>query len=295
MGLAMSELTINKIMHEVNQHRDLRLPLMRKISEYFEERHLISFYTNFNSPNSSIMSSDAEMISNLLIGLDDVKSKKLILLIDSPGGDPLAAERIVKICREWTGNDYWILIPGMAKSAATMIVLGSSKIIMSSTSELGPIDIQVSTGEKLQPAYAIIEAYDKLIERGINLKENQRVEPILQQLSAYDPSEIEKLRQINELSSDIAIKILKAGMLNKKGKKKIADLIKIFIDPKGSKTHGRPIYHSDIESIGFNITRLENDSEIWKLISEYHLRAKYQMQTARINRLIESEENIFTA
>lgn len=291
----MSELTINKILSEVTQGRELRLPLMRNISSHFDNRHLISFYTNFGSPNSSIMNNDAEMISNLLIGLDDVKTKKVILLIDSPGGDPLAAERIVKIFREWTDNDYWVLIPGMAKSAATMIVLGSSKIIMSSTSELGPIDIQVSTGEKLQPAYAIIEAYDKLMAKGISIKPDQRIEPILQQLSAYDPSEIENLRQINELSSDIAAKILKTGMLNGIGKKKIKELIKIFIDPKGSKTHGRPIYYSDVKSIGFNISLIENNSDIWKIISEYHLRTRSQMQNGRINKIVESEGHTFTA
>jgi len=291
----MSKSTINRILQEVNQGKDLRLPILKKISRHFEDRYVISFYTNFNSANSSIENPDAEMISNLLTGLRDVKSKKLLLIIDSPGGDPLAAERIVKICREYSDKDYWVVVPGMAKSAATMIVLGSEKIILAPISELGPIDIQISTGKKLQPAFAIIDAYDKLLEQGIKIKPDERIEPILQQLSGFDAAEIENLRQINELSSDIAVKILKSGMFKGKKIDEIRKSLKIFIDPKGSKTHGRPIYYSDIDKKGFNIEEVDINSDIWHLISEYHLRVKHQMQSGKCNKLIESIENTYTA
>jgi len=47
------------------------------------------------------------------------------------GGDTLAGERVVNICRAYSGTgDYWALVPGRAKSAATIICMGASKIIM---------------------------------------------------------------------------------------------------------------------------------------------------------------------
>jgi len=85
-----------------------------------------------------------------------------------------------------------------------MVCLGASKIILSPVSELGPIDLQIERGDVLIPAYSVITAYDKLIEKGINLEEGQRVEPILQQLQSLDPSEIEYYWQVNDLPSDIA-------------------------------------------------------------------------------------------
>src|SRR5260370_31442730 len=71
-------------------------------------------------------------------------AKGLVLMISSPGGDTLAAERVVNICRAYSGTgDYWALVPGRAKSAATIICMGASKIIMAAPSELGPVYPQI--------------------------------------------------------------------------------------------------------------------------------------------------------
>ena len=40
-------------------------------------------------------------------------------------------------------GDFRLVVPDTAKSAATLIGLGATEIVMSTTSELGPIDPQV--------------------------------------------------------------------------------------------------------------------------------------------------------
>lgn len=71
-------------------------------------------------------------------------SKGLIIMINSPGGDGLAAERIINVCRSYSGTgEYQVIVPGKAKSAATMVCFGASAIYMSPTSELGPVDPQI--------------------------------------------------------------------------------------------------------------------------------------------------------
>ena len=102
----------------------------------------MSFFTSFAFP-VGIADEDADMLEDVLraaLGQED----ELVLMINSPGGDLLAAERIVNICRSHSANgQYAVIVPKMAKSAATMISLGAREIMMSQTSELGPIDPQI--------------------------------------------------------------------------------------------------------------------------------------------------------
>lgn len=258
----------------------------------------MSFYTKFNSA-MGIDEGDAEMIKTVLDGSKKIKERKIVFLINSPGGDPLAAEKIIKLLSEYSDNDYWIVVPYTAKSAATMICFGASKIIMSPTSELGPIDLQIQRDDRLVPAHSIIKAYDKLMNIGLNLKDDQQIDPILQQLQNFDPSDIEMFRSINELSSDIAKKVLKKCMMKGVTLKEIEKVIKIFIDPEKSKTHGRPIFFSDIEKVDkngyFKIERLDMESDLWQTITSYHMRVVHSLRVNKRFKLIESEETSLSA
>ena len=142
--------------------------------KHFEKRYVISFYTK-----TAIDAGDSQMLFNMFSGSKRAKKEKILLIINSPGGDPLASEKIIKVLSEYSENNYWALVPEIAKSAATVICLGASKIILTPTSELGPIDLQVVRGDSLIPAYSIITAYDKLMEKGIGLNTKQRIEPVL--------------------------------------------------------------------------------------------------------------------
>lgn len=288
----MAKLIWQSVNQEMLQEFALRKPLLSRISRRFENRYVVSLYSGFQA-NATIDGADAEMLTTLLSGSSKPRKNKILFLIHSPGGDPLAAERIIKILREYSSDDYWVLVPGTAKSAATMICFGATRIILSPISELGPIDLQVVRGNSLVSAYSIITAYDKLLKEGMNLTKNQRVEPILQQLQGFDPSEIETFRRVNELSSDIAVKVLKSGMLKKLSKDETKKLIMIFLDPKKSKTHGRPIYYSDIKDIDknkdFSIELLKIDDNIWQVIAEYHTRATQHLRVTRGLKLVESE------
>jgi hypothetical protein len=249
---------------------------------------------------SSIEENDFEMLRTILVSSNTIKNRKILFIINSPGGNPLAAEKIIKLLSEYSDNDFWVLIPGTAKSAATLICFGSSKIILSPISELGPIDLQIDRGNGiLMPTYTIVEAYDKLMEKGINLEEGQNIAPILQQLQSFDPSEIEQFRRINELSSDIAVKVLKHCMMRKVNQREVKKVINIFTDPEKSKTHGRPIFGSDIERVDknryFNIECVKTTDKIWQNITEYHMRMVAHMRGNQIVKVIESEEDSIEA
>ncbi len=77
------------------------------------------------------------------------KTKKLDLVLYSAGGDTLVPWRLVSMIREYC-DEFAVLIPYKAHSAATMIALGADEIVMSDMSELSPID--PSTSNFFNPA-----------------------------------------------------------------------------------------------------------------------------------------------
>lgn len=91
------------------------------------------------------------------------KGQPAALLIHSEGGDTAAAYKLatllVKRCGEFTA-----LVPSCAKSAATLMAIGSSKIILGLYAELGPLDIQVfnEKDEKMESALNHVQALERL-------------------------------------------------------------------------------------------------------------------------------------
>jgi hypothetical protein len=69
--------------------------------------------------------------------------KPVGLLIESPGGDPDTAYRVGRLLQRRSNNQLTVIIPQYAKSAATLLALSASKLIMSENAELGPLDVQL--------------------------------------------------------------------------------------------------------------------------------------------------------
>ncbi len=168
----------------------------------------------------------------------------------------------------------------MAKSAATMICLGSNTIYMSKTSELGPIDPQVTIkeGEELKrlSVHNIIESYNKLFQGAIKTK--GRLEPYLQQLSRYDTRDIEEFQRAMELSESIAVKYLKKGMMNALSKVEIKEKIKPFLSPIKTKSHIRPIFIDEARNCGLKIEEIDLGSNLWQNLWELYLRMDFVLK-----------------
>src|SRR5205807_3674743 len=136
---------IHRVMEESQQSLETRQELYTKLEELLG-RPVISFFTSFRFP-VMIEDVDADMLEGVLQSLD--LSNGFALLISSPGGNGLAAERIINLCRSYSGTrEFWAIVPGKAKSAATMICFGASKILMGASSELGPVDPQMTVEDE---------------------------------------------------------------------------------------------------------------------------------------------------
>jgi hypothetical protein len=197
-------------------------------------------------------------------------------MISSPGGDGLAAERMVRVCRSYSGTgDFWAIVPGKAKSAGTLVCMGAKKIFMAPASKLGPVDPQIIRIEdgvrKPFSADSLVSGYEQLFDSAIKTKGH--LEPFIQQLRHYDVRDINKYRSYIRLSENMAVKILSTGVMKGKSQAAIKRKIKIFLEPEaGTHAHGRPIYGSEAEECGLKIEHIDIKSEMWKHIYELYVR-----------------------
>src|ERR1041385_1829972 len=173
---------ILQVMEETQQTLATREDLYVEIEKLLG-RPVVSYFTSFRYP-VMIEDADADMLEGVLQNID--LTNGLALVISSPGGIGLAAERIINICRTYSGTgEFWAIVPGKAKSAATMICFGASKIYMGPSSELGPVDPQWTVRDekgvlKRYSLFNVVESYDELFKKAVRAKGN--LHPYLQQL-----------------------------------------------------------------------------------------------------------------
>lgn len=257
-------------------------------------RPVVSFFTSLTR-QSMLEDTDADMLEGILQNMD--LSKGVALFLSSYGGYGEAAERIINVCRNASGTgEFWAIVPGKAKSAATMVCFGSSKIWMGASSELGPIDPQLTILEdgrrKSFSVWNIVKSYDDLFRRAV--REQGNLEPYIQQLQKYDYREIQEFQSAILLSEDIAVRSLKSGMMRRRAEKAIKSQIKIFLTPQRTKSHGRPIYRDEAKKCGLSIEPMEISTTIGQLVYELHLRLNTVVSTTA-NKCIESREASFMA
>ncbi len=282
---------ISRMLAEINQAHQTRRHLIQQLQDHYK-KNVITFFTSTIHP-VAIEDMDNDMIECLLQIAD--ADKGVMLVLHSPGGSALAAERIINTCRTYTGGNFEVIVPRMAKSAATMICMGANRIWMSKTAELGPIDPQVliSTpeGNRLRGAYNIIDSYKELFTEATQTDGN--IQPFLQQLDRYDARDIREYQKNVELGADIAIKSLQGGMMKGKREATIRKMIAPFLNPEKTMTHGRPIYMNQAREAGLVIEEISLDSEIWKGLWELYIRTERFVNGSEFAKVCESVEDSF--
>lgn len=78
-----------------------------------------------------------------LVGAVSQRKEKVCLILSTNGGDAGAAYRIARALKYYY-TDFDMLVPSLAKSAGTLLVIGADRVILGDRGELGPLDIQLS-------------------------------------------------------------------------------------------------------------------------------------------------------
>ncbi len=211
--------------------------------------------------------------------IQEIEGDVVDILIHSPGGLAEATDSLVDMIRGRFQHVRFI-VPNIAKSAATMLVLSGDQILMDINSELGPIDPQfnIRKGDGAlvtAPAQAIIDQFESA-QKKIS-KDSTLLVPWLPILQQYGPSLYQQAQNAIELSKNLVKKWLMKYMFKEDPKREIrARVISNYLSNHNNfKSHAKRIGINDIREIkalkAINVEDMRNDLEfqnkVWGL---YH-------------------------
>jgi len=288
-----SKPVLPKILQPTNRYNKHRKPIFRRLQKKLKAK-VITYISSPYHPIPSIMIQDIPFFEELLRSISGSDSGYLI--INSPGGDGNVAEKMLMMCRQRFTKTFNVIIPDYAKSAATMLALGSDKILMGYLAELGPIDPQIrtTTGPTI-PARSLIDGLDLIRDKIKNKKDPvQMYIPMLYQIR---PEIIVNAQNAIDHSEGFAKKWLKKHML--KGNNAQADKVAEWLSSgKKYKSHGKVIDFSEAKNVlKLNVERIDPASVLWSDIWELYCRSiafLQKGQAAGAAKLFESESVSFT-
>ena len=100
-------------------------------------------------------------------GMGDV-----VIWVNSPGGDCVAASQIYTMLMEYKGN-VTVKIDGIAASAASVIAMAGTEVLMAPTSLLmihNPLTVAIGDSEEMQKAIAMLDEVKESIINAYELK-----------------------------------------------------------------------------------------------------------------------------
>jgi len=267
----------------------VRQALIKRIQAKLETK-LIVYTANPNHPVPGIMIHDVPLFEDLLRSV--AQSTKGCLMINSPGGDANAAEKLLMMCRRRFTDEFDVIVPDYAKSAATMVALGSDRIMMGYLAELGPIDPQLQTspipGGEIIPARSFIDGLD-MIRKKVKV-DGDPVQMYLPMLSQIRPEVLAICQRAIDDARAFAEKWLKNYMLRKDHKQAEA-VAEMLSTGAAYKSHGKVIDFSEAQNVlKLNVEKIDEKSELWSDIWELYCRSLQQLRQSRAAaKLFESE------
>lgn len=257
-----------------------RLKIIEEIENKRKSR-LICYATS-DRPNFQFpISMDATRLFNehLKTISRDEKCDKFDLFLYSRGGDTRVPWIVVRTFREYC-NDFNVLIPFRAHSAATMMALGADSIIMGKEGELSPIDPTITTSYcPRDPAdnkivlpvnVADLTGYIALIREKVGITNQQELGTALNALSNHvHPLALGGINRHLSFIRLVATRLL--GSHNKRIEEAKIDKI---VDDLVEKTffHEHTIGRKEAKDLNLKVTNAEDfgiDSLMWSLFEHY--------------------------
>lgn len=285
------------VLNELNANIDQFHKRQRLISDiesaltarYGSANRLISYVLRFGHARAVMHTSDIpnlETVLNSVTGADQIN-----LLLHSPGGDGTIVEKMVDMCRSHLSGQnrkLRVIVPNIAKSAATVLALGADTILMGYCSELGPIDPQVTIAVsgifQWVSAFAFVEARDKLMDQIAQaLKKKEPTVGLLQQLAGLNIPFTDEMENQIGFAKKTAVTLLDKYMLKPKypqatkRSKKAKDIAEKLLSKQLFPVHGQYIDAATAQKLGLEVEVLDKDDLLWKQIWDYYIRCEVQM------------------
>jgi hypothetical protein len=157
------------------------------------------------------------------------------------------------------------VVPDFAKSAGTLITLAADRIVMSDSSELGPIDPQITLndghGNLIQ--HSVQSYLDAYMTHSEALKKDPENVAAQLMLSKLDPATVKLFESVRDRARKIAEDQLKRGMFRTTSGN-FTQIASDLIDTKRWLSHGQMIAWQDAKQLGLTVEYLDPRSEDWQ-------------------------------
>lgn len=216
--------------------------------------------------------------------------ENLDLMLHTPGGDIDAAEKLISMVRARVKHGRLrVIVPDFAKSAGTLMALGADVILMSDTSELGPIDPQITLSDAhgnlvRHSVQAYLDAYETYAEM---LRQNPRDAAAATMFSKFDPAFVKLCRAACDRALKFAETQLQTGMFRFGNPGNFTQIASELMDTKKWLSHGQMIGCSDAQQMGLNVEYLDPDSNRWQ--SYWRLYTLQRLTVGDKQKLFESD------
>ncbi len=221
--------------------------------------------------------------------LASVKTKNIDIILETPGGDAVIVEDMVKRIRAQFGK-FAVIIPGSAKSAGTIFAMAADEILMAKESSLGPIDAQIMRGGKVFSAGAFLEGIENIKRR---TKEAGKLDPVyLPILYNVSPGEIQHCENAQMFSQKLVADWLRNYKFRSWNKHKNGDMVTDCEKEQRAKdiaeklantgrwlTHGRSIHIEDLEEMGLKIHNIDDEIGLKDAVGRYYALLKLTFQS----------------
>lgn len=195
---------------------------------------------------------------------DPDPSRDLHLILCSPGGDGEVAVRLARMaqasCRELT-----VVVPEIAKSAATILALGAHHVLMGPTSDLGPIDPQVLVGQRgFVSAKDLISAVERALDEVAEQPDTYPLHAAL--LGGIDATAVEFARSALNRTSQLARQAVASNP--DRSEDDIDELLKQITEPfvNEPSSHGAVVGASEARHAGLPVHELQPTDAHWQSV-----------------------------
>jgi ATP-dependent protease ClpP protease subunit len=203
------------------------------------------------------------------------------LLLHTGGGDMDAAEKMVEMIRKKAGTaGFRVIVPDFAKSSGTLIAIAADKIVMSDTSELGPIDPQLTLDDGRgnlisHSVQAFLDAYETYAA-ALAANPDDMAAQIM--FSKLDPGTMKLHDAAKKRARSLAERHLKEGMLKHGGEISYTTIAGDLLDTKRWLTHGQMIGPDDAKKIGLLVEYLPPTDTQWRRYWRLYCRQRLAVQ-----------------
>jgi len=273
---------------------------LKRISQLRGDRDVLVIAADLKKGHQAISINHTDLLA-VNDQLSNLKGKALDLILETPGGSGEVAEDIVRLLRG-RYDSVGVIVPGIAKSAGTIMAMAGDEILLEPVSALGPIDAQIQWQGKVFSAHALLEGMEKIKAEVTNTGTlNRAFIPILQNIS---PGELQHAQNALDFARELVREWLArykfkdwkthssngAPVTEEERKTRATEIADALCDHGKWKTHGRSIKLDDLRAMRLRVTDYSEQADLCDAIRRYYTLLQMTFDT-NIYKLFETPDS----